>query len=132
MLLVKINMSSAVIWEIFPSFSYFATYFTSLQASEIIAKYEKRGNLLPILNEATCDNYFIVKYLFKLNVARVTYLLIASLHNDLIQFNANLVEVKTAITKTGKTFPGYISIYIFQYKYFGFCSFVLHSTVFCN
>ena len=49
----------------FPSFSYFATYFTSLQASEITAKYEKQGKYLPILHEATCDNYSIVKYLFK-------------------------------------------------------------------
>ena len=41
----------------FPSFSYFATYLT--------AKYEKRGKYLPILHEATCDNYFIVKCLSK-------------------------------------------------------------------
>ena len=31
----------------FPSFSYFATYFTSLQVSEITAKYEKRGKYFP-------------------------------------------------------------------------------------
>ena len=49
----------------FPSFSYFATYFTSPQASEITAKYEKRGKYWPILHEATCDNYFIVKCLFE-------------------------------------------------------------------
>ena len=41
----------------FPSFSYFAT--------QIIAKYEKRGKYLPILHKATCDNYFTVKCLFK-------------------------------------------------------------------
>ena len=45
----------------FLSFSYFATYFTSFWASEIIAKYEKQGKYLPILHEATCNNYFIVK-----------------------------------------------------------------------
>ena len=45
----------------FPSFSYFAIYFTSLYASKIIAKYEKRGKYWSILHEATCDNYFIVK-----------------------------------------------------------------------
>ena len=45
----------------FPSFSYFATYF------EIIAKYEKRRKYLTILHEATCDNYFFVKCLFKSN-----------------------------------------------------------------
>ena len=43
----------------FPSFSYFATYLT--------AKYEIREKYLPILHEATCDNYFIVKCLFYLN-----------------------------------------------------------------
>ena len=32
---------------------------------EITAKYEKRGNYLPILHEAACDNYFIVKCLSK-------------------------------------------------------------------
>ena len=37
------------------------------EASEITAKYEKRGKYLPILHEATCDNYFIVKCLFYLN-----------------------------------------------------------------
>ena len=34
----------------------------------IIAKYEKRGNYLPTLHEATCDNYSIVKCLFKSNI----------------------------------------------------------------
>ena len=37
---------------------------------QIIAKHEKRGKYLPILHEATCDNYFIVKWLLKSNVAR--------------------------------------------------------------
>ena len=41
----------------FTSFSYFATYFASHSASEITAKYEKRGKYFPILHEATCDNY---------------------------------------------------------------------------
>ena len=38
------------------------TYFMSPWASKIIAKYEKRGKYLPILHEATCDNYFSVKF----------------------------------------------------------------------
>ena len=42
----------SAIWEIFSEFL-------------ITAKYEKRGKYLPILEEATCDNYFIVKCLFK-------------------------------------------------------------------
>ena len=33
--------------------------------NKITAKYEKRGKYLPILREATCNNYFIVKCLFK-------------------------------------------------------------------
>ena len=39
----------------------------------IIAKYEKRGKCLPILYEATCDNYFFVKCLLKSNIARVIF-----------------------------------------------------------
>ena len=46
----------------FQSFSNFAIYLTSLQASEIIAKYVERGKYLPILQETTWSNYFIVKY----------------------------------------------------------------------
>ena len=68
-------MVPSAMWEILSEVSYFATYFTSLQASEITAKYEKRAKYLPILHEATCDNYFIVKSLFKKNVF---YLLIVS------------------------------------------------------
>ena len=56
----------------FPSFSYFATYYNS--KIWITAKYEKRGKYLPILQEAMCDNYFIVKCLFKPNVLRVIIL----------------------------------------------------------
>ena len=58
----------------FPSFSYFSTYFTKFQASEITAKYKKRGKYLPILQEVMCDNYFIVKCLFEPNVSRVILL----------------------------------------------------------
>ena len=53
-------------WEIFSEFLTFC--------NEIIAKYEKRGKYLTILHEATCDNYFIVKYLLKSNVARIILL----------------------------------------------------------
>ena len=28
---------------------------------KVIAKYEKQGKYLPILHEAMCDNYFVVK-----------------------------------------------------------------------
>ena len=48
-------------------FLIFCSLFTSLCASEIIAKYEKRGKYLPILHEAIYDNYFIVKCLFRSN-----------------------------------------------------------------
>ena len=40
----------------------------------LLPKFEKRGKYLPILLEATCDNYFIVKCLLKLNVARIILL----------------------------------------------------------
>ena len=52
----------------FPSFSYFATYFTSLQVSEITAKYGKQGKYGPILHEPTCNNYFIVKCLSRISL----------------------------------------------------------------
>ena len=55
----------------FPSFSYFATYLTSLSASEIIKNCKKRGKYLPILHQATCDNYFIVKCFLKSNASRI-------------------------------------------------------------
>ena len=49
----------SVIWEIFSEFLIFCNLF------KITAKYEKLGKYLPILNEETCENYFIVKCLFK-------------------------------------------------------------------
>ena len=51
----------------FPRFSYFA-------AILLLAKYEKRGKYLPILQEATCDNYLIIKCLLKSNASRVILL----------------------------------------------------------
>ena len=59
------------IWQIFSKFLIFCNLF---QASEIIAKYEKRGKYLLVLQEAMCDNYFIIKCFLKLNVARVILL----------------------------------------------------------
>ena len=47
---VVIARSRAQYGKYFHSFSYFATYFTILYASEIIAKCEKRGKYLPILH----------------------------------------------------------------------------------
>ena len=70
------KMSRVQYWEYFPSFSYFATYLT-FRRVKIIAKYEKGGKYLPILHEATCDNYFIFKCSLKSNLATVfslTYL----------------------------------------------------------
>ena len=49
-------------WEIFSEFLIFCNL--------LIVKYEKRGKYLPILHEATWDNYFIVKYLLKSNESR--------------------------------------------------------------
>ena len=37
-------------------------------------KYEKQGKCLSVLHDATCDNYFIVKFLLKSNVSRVILL----------------------------------------------------------
>ena len=64
----------SAIWEIFSEFLIFCNLFTSLSASEIIAKYEKRGKYLPMLHETTCDDYLIVKCLLKSNSSRVILL----------------------------------------------------------
>ena len=39
-------------------------------------KYEKLGKYLSMLQDATCDTCFIIKWLLKLNMARVFYLLV--------------------------------------------------------
>ena len=98
----------------FPSFLYFATYFTSLQASEIMAKYEKRGEYLPILYEEKCDNYFIVKCLLQSNVARV-FLLISLLRRAfLIQDNVILTQYRQVEAKTASTNLAYLYFQIFD------------------
>ena len=52
----------------------------SLLKMSLFSKNEKQGKYLPILHEATCDNYFIVKGLFYLNkiYQELSYLLIVS------------------------------------------------------
>ena len=80
----------SVIWEYFPSFWYFATYFTSLQTSEITEKYEKRGKYWPILHEATLSfNTFS-------NVARVVLLTFLQFLSSLLSMIDKYVEAKTA------------------------------------
>ena len=70
-------------------------------ASEIIAKYEKRGNYLPILHKATCNNYFIVKCLLKSNVSRVVLLTNCI---ELAQYNLMLIWNTKTETKTATTY----------------------------
>ena len=60
------------------SFSYFVCH----NACEIKGKYEKQGKYLSILHKATCNSYFMVKYLLKSNWARVC----------LIQCNTKLLQ----------------------------------------
>ena len=77
------TMPSAI-WEIFSEFLTFCNIFKeplgewknrkTYEARKIIAKYEKQGKYVPILHEATYNNYFIVKCLLKSNVARVILL----------------------------------------------------------
>ena len=63
-------MVPSAICEIFSEFLIFCNYLNG----KLIGKYEKRGKHLPILHEATRDNYFIVKCLFKSNESRVVLL----------------------------------------------------------
>ena len=74
------------IWEILSEFLIFCNLFH--EASEIIAKYEKRGKYLPIFHEATCENYFIVKCLLKLNTARAV--LLTNFLLNVIKYQLNL------------------------------------------
>ena len=52
-------------WRDWSAYSYFASF---------LAKYEIRGKYLPILHKATCDKFFIVKYLLESNVSTVILL----------------------------------------------------------
>ena len=111
---------------------------------ERIAKYEKRGNYLPILHEVMCDDYFIITFLLKSNMTRVS-LLICLLHWACwIQCNTNLVQTRRSENcKFILPISGLwtLPIYIFKHSttlYFdtlnqNFCTlFVLYSMVFCN
>ena len=58
---------------------------------EIIAKYEKREYDLPILHEVTCDNYFTIKCLLKINMTGACFTCL--LHwACLIQCNTDFVQ----------------------------------------
>ena len=58
---------------------------------EILAKYEEREYDLPILYAVTCDNYFTVKYLLKLNMTGACFTCL--LHCAcLIQCNTDFVR----------------------------------------
>ena len=95
----------SAISEIFSEFLIFCNL------SEIIVKYEKRGKYLPILHEATCGNYFIVKCLLKSNVAWV--ILIAS---SLLNIIHKKVEAKIASMN---------NLVIFLFVYFNSSMFTL-------
>ena len=115
----------------FASFSYFATYFTSLWASEIVAKYEKRGKYLSIWHEATCDNYLIIKCLLKSNVSRVMLLTNCI---ELALYNLTLTKTETRSKTASTIFLNIWQLYIsaFQYEYFLLSSFVSYSIFCCN
>ena len=90
-----------------------------------MAKYEKRGKYLLILHETTCDNYFIVKWLFISIESRVTY----QLHRTyLTWFKVDKLEAKTVSTnftwlyfKTFDTFifPHFSSNILYSVHLFG-------------
>ena len=95
----------------------------------------KQGEYLPILHEAPCDNYFIVKCLLQSIVARVilftlfTYLLHPAC---LTSFDANLVQ-----TSRSEDCKFWLYVVIFLFAYFSSnilysVHFILYSMVFCN
>ena len=91
---------SSAIWEIFSKFFIFCSLFTSLHASEILARYDKRGKYLAILHEAMCDNYFIVKCLLRSNMSRV---LLLTKCIALVSYNLMLIWYKKAEAKSSST-----------------------------
>ena len=60
----------SILSEIFSEFLIFCNWFYEHLGEWNNKKIQERGRYLPILHEATCDNYFIVKYLLKPNTAR--------------------------------------------------------------
>ena len=85
----------------FPSISHFVYFLKTT------AKYKKGVKYMPILHEATCDNYFTFKCLLKSNIARV---ILSSLLNITLQ----------ELTLLYSNIPQ-LSISIFQFKYFVHC-----------
>ena len=77
---------------------------------------------MPILHEATCNNYFIVKYLLKSSVARVILLTYELQQACLIYFNANLVKTTSRSKNCNQP---YLVLFLFAY----FNSNVLHSVL---
>ena len=64
---------------------------------------------MPIIYQATCDNYFIVKSLLKSNVAKVILLNYLLHRACFIQFNAHLVQ--TSKSKNCKYKPSFLVIF---------------------
>ena len=62
------------IWKTSSEFFTFCNLFHEPLGELIYEKYEKPGKYLPILHEATCTNYFIVKSLLKPNLTNCTEL----------------------------------------------------------
>ena len=85
----------------FPSISHFVYFLKTT------AKYKKGVKYVPILHEATYDNYFTFKCLLKSNIARV---ILSSLLNITLQ----------ELTLLYSNIPQ-LSISIFQFKYFVHC-----------
>ena len=65
------------------------SHILQLILQQIIAKYEKGGKYMLILHEATCDSYFVVKWLLKSNVARTILL---TNWSELAQYNFTVTE----------------------------------------
>ena len=92
-------------WDVFSEFLIFVTYFMSFKTSGIIAKYEKRRIYLPILQEVTYNNYFIVKQLLKSK----TFSYLLTISSCLIQCNTNSVQTSRSKHCKVRTFPIHIS-----------------------
>ena len=95
-----------VIWEIFSEFLIFCNLY-----SKNNSKIQETRQYLPILYEAMCDNYFIVKCLLKPHVARVIWL--TSLKISFRAYNLMMNSINRSFNIVAILAKNLFSIFVF-------------------
>ena len=88
---------------------------------EIIAKYEKREYDLPILHEVTCDNYFTIKCLLKINMTGACF-------TCLLHW-ACLIQCNTDFAQTSRGFDSNFLMNFCNHFFFVFFCFCFECSV---